>query len=838
MKPKNLISLALVAACMGAVSFGQAPCTSPYGCSLPEHIFAPGDHVPLSAFFDLSSGFSGNVVVRAEVLTWIKTQPSQEVKVAVRRANGSITYGSPIAPSSWGTDTVPVALSALAGARFTLVSSTLVNHFIAGDPVLGKSALLTHWNQAYDPGVGLAKGKQQVDASDGLVMLSSVNSLGEVVKTLPTGIEEWEVDCSETSTELKFKTWLYNLFSDGTSGSEGLTVPAAERFIAENWTKVGVSKLVCVWLSDRFRADFGWPILHRNGEQAFSSPPGATKVMEGVPVLQLVHSLIVDGYEDTASPGKEQSLITIGLPPFWQRTPTTPYPILLESYYDVHESTFGDAGKPVFRAIGELYDDYGGKQAVAVFWNAGGSGVSQSKQASAQYNALDLLNMTVSLAAANKYKVVMTGGSRGGTAALSITSNPLGLDYRIRFVVADTPVTSLGRLAPDHGNPTFPLVQSTMEDLTGRCGAWQPGYVSPETGKTATFMCNEVLFGNPSGFTQEADLLTQIAAEKDNSSPLYLAHLKTAMDGGPGTADDGGVVIRCGTHDMSKPFPHFVGYYEALREYGIPVHCEISYRYGHTYTVVPKPYPTNYPTESNLLNKLIDAAAPAFPTGLFHYKRPDETLDTMNEFTGVLMGQIDPLNPQLPQAPVVLEFPVEVGKGQPATWTVTGPPSTHYEVWAMRIQTESQFGQMCSGYPIWLYQDPANQPWLLFSGNLPASSGTHVNEFTSAWANISLTHGDSDRTYIIGLYYKIPQGQGVWIYGLDKMCLGTGGSPVPIGFPLQNDVVAPPFIQDVVDPDLPSICAPIWIQTGLQFGVVFFSRTGGLSSESHPDHAP
>jgi hypothetical protein len=729
--------------------------------------------------------------VPKDILQWLNDNPGV-VKVARLGPNG-LSYRDPTTINlTEGTVTLTTSLQ----GRYVFVAAAFKNDYMSGP-----SAILTHWLQVSTDAPPDGRGTQFEGAND-YVSLADTISLDLHGNEVFDWVGEFQEDCPSAATlnpgtpTLRFLMDDYALFSDGTEDSRDFVVPSAERFIGENWTQ-GISKYVCVWRSDRVRSSYGWPLMVRNGEQAMDHDTAAPqRVIPNIPLIQVVNAIPVKPpVDDLTFAGNEHSLITIVLPPRWVPTSYSPtssppwslpmqpeYPILLLSYYDLNSTVFSHPSDPLFNAIGRLSGDYehdGGY--VGVVWNCGGNGACQSKQLSSHENAVELFHRTRDLAGGDPQRVVMTGASRGGTAALSIGANPYHKgDYRVQYVVANTPVVGLGELGPYYDDPTYPLVQTTSQDLTGYCNGWNPDWVVPHTGGRTTWeYCNYVLFG-----TYDQDL---IRLEYDNNSPAFIDALLGDEEGVEG------VVIRCGTHDFSKPFSMAAHYYDALRaaypnETASKVRFEISYRFGHTYEVKDLvPDDDEMPDEALFMDHLINNSpgVPIFHPGLHEYRRDGETGTSVQE--GI---EIYPCF-----RPLVFEAPLQVGHMQNASYTFVGAPGTEYKVeYVYYIETTDN----CSATPI----VPA-----LIDDVLPAVTGTVM--FSSKTHKLAVSNPNptvSDQTIVLRLTYSIPGG--------------------PSDVVLCDAGFAPP------EPPIPYAATAVLMETkSPTLGIPWVSRTSGFSTE-------
>ena len=133
--------------------------------------------------------------------------------------------------------------------------------------------------------------------------------------------------------------------------------------------------------------------------------------------------------------------------------------MLFNSFYDIHSSTFGVMGAEFLRTLGELYA-LDGRQAVGILHNGGGASACQTIHASAYANAARLFSEAQSRLGIDTSRVVVTGGSRGGTSALGLSANPFADAYTATYILAVNPQTHPGEALHRFANPTYPLVQS------------------------------------------------------------------------------------------------------------------------------------------------------------------------------------------------------------------------------------------------------------------------------------------------------------------------------------------------------------------------------------------
>ena len=610
--PQARLRAALIASALLAAPLRAQ--TSPWLES--DTLFVPGEHVPLSAF--LSKGTGPETLtfqVRPELLTYV----AGSIQILWRDPLGSLHYLQPTLAIPQGG---VVELQTSVRGSFVVVSDLLRNHFLdastacaqAGPANGGVSAIATHWSACanWEPGTVHPRGGQVPDANDSIGLLDWV---GPSPRTEPedVGLSLQADSPGPEETALHWKTQTLALLSDGTeltpepdTDIADQLVPGYERYIAENYTEKGVTRLAAIWLSDQVRVDRGFPVLHRQ-RGAFASGLGLDQaVLEDVPVLQIVHAHIVQYDDGDPSNGAEQSLGTFLLPPDWSRdgTPNS-FPLLFNGFYGLHANAFGARGPHFLRTLGRLYDT-AGRQAVGVLWNGGGgSNTCQSMHASAYQNAKQLIDDAAALTDADPQRVVFSGGSRGGTTALAMAANPqfpnAGTSYQASYVLAGNPQSRPGQTMAQFANSSYFLAQDSIPSLTGYANAWKLEWEQSGTAKSGWQLALHTLTGY-----EDPGLADSMAG---NDSALFRGMLKSK-----GVR----VILRYGTHDFSRAMIQSAEYMDNLREDGVMLRSDISHRFGHTTSSV------GTPDEEELLNRVFDQSLSlSQQTSHFRYANED-----------------------------------------------------------------------------------------------------------------------------------------------------------------------------------------------------------------------
>jgi hypothetical protein len=728
--------------------------------------------VPLSQFVSAGGGETAVLHVRPEILAWLVGENAR-VEVSARSSTGV----KDTVADSFDTVTGIVTFTPPVDADLVVVSGELRHDL----PVV------THWNASrnlLDGFLGAPRGGQQVGASDGIGQLDYDPGSGAL---FGKDVDILNQDPTEGHAHLvagpyAFSTHRWALFSDGTETTDAkdgepadADVPGHERYIAENYALAAPTDLAAIWLSDRSREISGLPIAHKNHPEAFAAGgPAKRKLLPGLPIFQVVHCYVVP-FEDPGVVGAEQSLATFIVPPGWVAAPATPYAVLFNSFYDIHSSTFGVMGAEFLRTLGELYA-LDGRQAVGILHNGGGASACQTIHASAYANAARLFSEAQSRLGIDTSRVVVTGGSRGGTSALGLSANPFADAYTATYILAVNPQTHPGEALHRFANPTYPLVQSGVAAGAGYKAAWKDGWTDPESGRSGAQEAGITYLGQHDGAAIDAELA--------NGSPSFVAAL---------AAKGSRVILRLGTHDHSKSFSHMTRYIEALQLAGVPTRAEIGYRFGHGAAV------NTTPTERDLLNWTIDGVDP-LETGIVHL-HPETAQDEV-DFQGT------EFTPE--HAPVFVESPLWTGLGQRHTHTFTGPPGALYELWAAPIDTL-----------LWIHGVIVDSgPFLLaFAGALPdAPAGVEMTsdvvEFTPIYD--LLAHGP----WRTKLRYSLDGGVHWTIVEGETSSPPISYNPVVAGLaaiehvaPVSFQVASDPFDSQVI-------------------GLEIDSRTGGLSEDS------
>lgn len=281
-------------------------------------------------------------------------------------------------------------------------------------------------------------------------------------------------------------------------------------------------------------------------------------VADGPNCVKIVHGLVI-----------ANSFVTVILPPHWTPTPATPYPIIVNPFYDVNDNFFAGFGlsHKIARWVARSGLP-GNTGAIGVIWNGGGAVSSTTTNVNARYQFAAIIDYLATYAGGNRYNILMGGGSRGGTATLMLASNPEGLNYKVTFAVATGAGTKIGT----HVNLISATMPAQLPGLgsAGFANGWLPGWTYPAGGRPAMF-----------GLTGKQSLLRLISGDPNPAnvdatrspiSPNFISGLLAAQTQ---------VLLSFGSHDEYIPFNTEAEYLFALRAAGVPVEAHIIARGGH-----------------------------------------------------------------------------------------------------------------------------------------------------------------------------------------------------------------------------------------------------------------
>lgn len=430
----------------------------------------------------------------------------------------------------------------------------------------------------------------------------------------------------------------------------GGRLPDLDRYVGDVWSVAAIPDAEATSALRGVCQAAGIPVRLLRPD-ALGGPGVPSRLRSRPGAVQVVHGIEVAG-----------SLATAVLPPNWDAAaaPGT-YPIVANGFYDLNENVFRLEGPDLVRMIA-LSGAGGRTGAIGVLWNGGGALASRTMNPKALDQFAAVVDGAAQVFGADRHRILMYGGSRGGVTTLNMASNPKGHDYTVTFAAPAVPPTRIG----EHSllqSTTFTGVLDAVGWSTGFGDAWRTGWTYPAcagrpalTGLTGPQAHLHVLTGTSDPSYADANL-SLIA-------PAYIAGLKAA-----GTE----VYLESGSHDFIVPFAHQVEYARALASAGVPLHFDVNVRAGHWSRSeaggVFGPVRTNRVWEA--LQAYVDPSKagqkPKVVTGTSFYRVDRAT------------GQAQAFTPAGGAFPFTFEAPRYVARGQRFPMVFVGEPGTAWE---------------------------------------------------------------------------------------------------------------------------------------------------------------
>lgn len=415
-------------------------------------------------------------------------------------------------------------------------------------------------------------------------------------------------------------------------------LPNTDRYVGDVYSTTAVGCAQSGAFAEVVQAETGVPVVHRN--------PGAWsrgEVLQAPGYVQIVHGNVVDG-----------SLATVFLPPNWR--PSGQYPVLLNGFYDINQSTFEFHGGFIASVVARSGSG-DGRPVMGVIWNGGGANASRTANPRAFAQFGSLIDALVGIGA-DRWQVVTFGGSRGGLTALSLASHP-SLSNRVRVVgaAAASPPTKLGELAT-FASTTYRLLYDAAPWSIGYRDAWRTGWRYPWGGQpdlfnlTAPEAALKILTGSSSS--------SEVDSERSLLSEAWLHRL---------TAEGTQVFLSMGSHDAICAYPHMVEYADQLARRGVRLRTEHLLGAGHFERVLANGLRTTEFWAEQVVSRLR-----FMPPGLVDVPqiipRGSETY-RVNPATGQLEFLLAP-------SPLVFEAPYVAARGQTFPLLVSGATGRPY----------------------------------------------------------------------------------------------------------------------------------------------------------------
>jgi hypothetical protein len=566
-------------------------------------VFVPGVFVPLSGFVESnpnSEDYAITLQVNKDILDYIDSSGSM---IGVACNDGILSFNFPSYVDYINGSVVYISDKF---ENCTVVSSTPSRVFENDFPIV------THWRADLNWDKDHYRGGFEIGASD-----------------------ELPVVLGNDSSSPYFLNSEYAIFSDDPYRNP----PVADYGIgvSENFAITSIDSFWAVNDSNTVLKETGYPVIHRNYPWALnSSSLSERQVNEEVPAFQVLHAHMI-----AVSPDKG-SIATFLLPPNWTRAPLNPYPILFNTFYDLHGGSYRGHGTYYMNIAGGLQNDDKG-QVMGVLWSG------DHPYNPSFYDNAEILFGVASSLGGDPHKIVVTGGSRGGTLGLRLASNPSD-NYTVALAVVYGVVNKIGEHVCNYSSVTYFGALGSISMTAGYKYSWKSGWKNPVSNLS---LCESVLKVFINSTDQEQGDHVGLWG---NESVQNLKNKGTK------------VILVQGTHDHFIPMNLHVKYLDKLVDAGIPLEARIYYRFGHSNMAQDRTF-----LLENGLTELLGNREISISEGTFHYRRESEE----NYQVPVLF---DPVN-----QPIVFEAPKYVSWGQTFPFVFIGDSNTTVELSVYKI---------------------------------------------------------------------------------------------------------------------------------------------------------
>ena len=239
------------------------------------------------------------------------------------------------------------------------------------------------------------------------------------------------------------------------------------------------------------------------------------------PYFQILHGILF-----------KNNLLTVVVPPGWQRGVSYNTPTLMNGFYDLNHNLMGVEGRYLLRVLGQTYEELG-SSGFGILWNGNGAIASRTVDNISYSEINDFLKIYLNDLGASPEKFITFGGSRGGMTALNLASHPNVTAMKVALAYAAAPAYRLQHVA-EMISPTIPFLPYAADWSIGLIGSWKSKFRHPSgyTNRTAFAGLDsnkahlKVLTGSHDPALMESDfnLLTprKISKLKSNKTQIYL----------------------------------------------------------------------------------------------------------------------------------------------------------------------------------------------------------------------------------------------------------------------------------------------------------------------------
>ena len=255
-------------------------------------------------------------------------------------------------------------------------------------------------------------------------------------------------------------------------------LPDLNDYVGMNFSLRAVGKKQASALAGRVRKATGVDLKFYRPD-AFAKRNAPTRLKEAPGYVQVLHAKIIKTGED--DPG---CLATFFLPPNWKSdAPEGSYPIVTVGHYDLNEHVFlptPNGRGDTFGSIVARSGTEGRTGAIGVIWNGGGASATYTRNPRAFEQFGKIIDYATEELGGDRHCVMATGNSRSGITAVNMASNPLKLDYTMKFISAGSFAgnSDAGDLA---FTTTYPKQLMNLCRMTGFQDSWKPGWTYPAT---------------------------------------------------------------------------------------------------------------------------------------------------------------------------------------------------------------------------------------------------------------------------------------------------------------------------------------------------------------------
>jgi len=450
-------------------------------------------------------------------------------------------------------------------------------------------------------------------------------------------------------------------------------LPDLNHYVGMNFSIRAVTDKQVGAMAERVRKASGVDLKFYRPD-AFTKRNAPTRLKEAPGYVQVVHGKIIKASEE--DPG---CLATFFLPPNWKSdAPEGTYPIITVGHYDLNEHVFMPTPNGRGDAFGSMVAKSGieGRAgAIGVIWNGGGAWATYTSNPRAFRQFGKIIDYAAEELGGNRHGVMATGNSRSGLTAVKMASNPLNLDYTIKFI-------SAGSFASNPENKelsfstTYPKQLMNLCRMTGFHDSWKPGWKYPATDgiHVRAKDVNRKALINTHFIGKDAfEVAGYVQAGKDRTKPEWNPFADKMMDGilDAGTA----VFLEVRTNDILPHFNH-LEYANTLEEKmkakgEVRLHVDYIARAGHAWRRTPKGSFALNDKLWDALSQFVDPNAtqgPLVESGKEYYKIDRKT----RRFEKVKLT--DGMHP------FSMDVPVGIMRGDSIALVCTGEPGTSYRV--------------------------------------------------------------------------------------------------------------------------------------------------------------